>query len=64
MRKVTESNEMGDKNSNAKGVSPHLIKKPLPVKIVEALGWVYALLLSLGVVVGIATAYRHAKICG
>ena len=25
MRKVTESNEMGDKNSNAKGVSPHLI---------------------------------------
>ena len=31
------------------------MKKPLPVKIVEALGWVYALLLSLGVVVGIAT---------
>ena len=31
------------------------MKKPLPVKIVEAIGWVYALLLSLGVVVGIAT---------
>ena len=28
---------------------------PLPVKLVEALVWVYALLLSLGVVVGIAT---------
>ena len=29
------------------------MEKPLPVKIVEAIGWVYALLLSLGVVVGI-----------
>jgi hypothetical protein len=47
MRKVTESNEMGDKNSNAKGVSPHLIKKPLPVKIVEAIGWVYVALAVL-----------------
>lgn len=30
MRKVTESNEMGDNNSNAKGVSPHLIKNTTP----------------------------------
>ena len=30
MRKVTESNEMGDHNSNAKGVSPHLIKNTTP----------------------------------
>ena len=26
MRKVKENIEMGDKNSNAKGVSPHLIR--------------------------------------
>ena len=26
MRKVKENIEMGDKNSNAKGVSPHLIE--------------------------------------
>lgn len=25
MRKVTEGNEMGDKKSNAKGVSPYLV---------------------------------------
>ena len=31
MRKVKENIEMGDKNNNAKGVSPQLVQKGLPL---------------------------------
>ena len=46
MWKVAENSEIGDKNSNAKGVSPHLIKVAGNRLVFVGLAWVVSLLVT------------------
>ena len=48
---------MGDKNSNAKGVSPHLIMKPISIWVIEAICWFYIALGAVFVIWASCSAY-------